>query len=216
MRYRVLTLIGSVFVGLQSAHAGGLTVYGQDGFALGRADAFTATADNAAALYYNPAGITQLARPEARFGSYGVTYQGRYQAPGGGAVDSQQKYAAVPHFYYVQPLPERRLALGLASYSPFGLGMRWPESSGFRSVAMDAKLEYVTLQPTLAWQVLGEPGARAGEGQRLSVAVGPMLNYARTELRQGLTATVGNDYFRFNRQRQLFLLSATTIIPQWA
>ncbi len=38
----------------------GFRVFDQDAFATARGDAFVATADNPSAVYYNPAGITQL------------------------------------------------------------------------------------------------------------------------------------------------------------
>ena len=41
-------------------YAGGARLASQDGFASARGEAFVATADNASAIYYNPAGIAQL------------------------------------------------------------------------------------------------------------------------------------------------------------
>ena len=43
------------------ASANGFRLPDQDAFATARGEAFVATADNASAIYYNPAGITQLA-----------------------------------------------------------------------------------------------------------------------------------------------------------
>jgi hypothetical protein len=40
--------------------ANGFGLPDQDAFAMGRGEAFVATADNPSAIYYNPAGITQL------------------------------------------------------------------------------------------------------------------------------------------------------------
>ena len=40
--------------------AGGFRLPDQDAFATARAEAFVATADNPSAIYYNPAGISQL------------------------------------------------------------------------------------------------------------------------------------------------------------
>ena len=48
--------------------ANGLRLASQDGFASARGDAFVATADNPSAIYYNPAGITQLEGNNVRAG----------------------------------------------------------------------------------------------------------------------------------------------------
>ncbi|MCX6925129.1 MAG: hypothetical protein NT154_18235 [Verrucomicrobia bacterium] len=49
----------------------------QDAFAIGRGNAFVATADNPSAIYYNPAGITQLQEQNIHAGS--LFYLGIYE-----------------------------------------------------------------------------------------------------------------------------------------
>ena len=48
--------------------ANGMRLVSQDGFATARGEAFAATADNPSAIYYNPAGITQLDGTQLRAG----------------------------------------------------------------------------------------------------------------------------------------------------
>ena len=43
--------------------ANGMRLVSQDGFASARGEAFVATADNASAVYYNPAALTQIEHP---------------------------------------------------------------------------------------------------------------------------------------------------------
>ena len=43
-----------------AAHAAGFRIYDQGAAAAGQSDAFTAQADDASAVYYNPAGMTQI------------------------------------------------------------------------------------------------------------------------------------------------------------
>ena len=52
--------------------ANGFGLPDQDAFATARGEAFVATADNASAIYYNPAGITQLTSSNLRGGIYGI------------------------------------------------------------------------------------------------------------------------------------------------
>ena len=203
--------------------AEGIRLNDQDPFATARGWAFLATADRPSAIYYNPAGITQLAGHQVQFGGYAVTYHSSYSSPGGARADSRQAFEALPQFYYTYRPERGPLAFGVGLYSPFGLSMKWPETTGFRSVALDGRVEYLTLSPVVAWQVFGpERGVHAAEtsevaggsgatgGRKflraearapfapsLSVAFGPTFNFAKTVLRQGLSPLAGNDFFRF-------------------
>src|SRR3954470_11069347 len=56
-----------------SAHALGFRFPNQDAEAIGRGDAFAATADNPSAIYYNPAGITQLEGQNLQFGVHALS-----------------------------------------------------------------------------------------------------------------------------------------------
>src|ERR1700744_3971750 len=51
----------------------GFRIADQDADATARGDAFAATADNPSAIYYNPAGITQLEGSQALLGSYAIS-----------------------------------------------------------------------------------------------------------------------------------------------
>src|SRR4051794_40869794 len=57
----------------------GIRLPDQDAFATARGEAFAATADNPSAIYYNPAGITQLEGFNARVGGYGIFLNDHYK-----------------------------------------------------------------------------------------------------------------------------------------
>src|ERR1017187_9479213 len=71
------------------AWAGGFDVPDQDAFVIGHGMAFVATADNPAAIYYNPAGITQLQGSNLRMGIYAIDLQVNYKSPSSGCFDNQ-------------------------------------------------------------------------------------------------------------------------------
>jgi len=199
----------------------GILLVDQDPFATARGNAFAATADRPSAILFNPAGITQLSGHQVQFGGYAITYHSTFRSPGGAQANSRQAFEALPQFYYTYRPERGPLAFGVGLYSPFGLSMKWPETTGFRSVALDGRVEYLTLSPVVAWQIFGgssrreEAHANAERGMRntelksepphvgcyqgpsLSIAFGPTFNYAKTDLRQGLSAVPGNDFFRF-------------------
>jgi long-chain fatty acid transport protein len=61
-RRNTLRLLAIMIAGVLAlkASANGFRLADQDAFATARGEAFVATADNPSAIYYNPAGITQL------------------------------------------------------------------------------------------------------------------------------------------------------------
>src|SRR5690242_6240628 len=190
-RYPRKIAAGAVLLGLMSLS--GPAVYGvgfrlpnQDPEAIARGNAFAATADNPSALYYNPAGITQLQGQTLQIGD--LNYFGintHYQAPGGGSTDTKFEVIPVPQIYYVLSPTNLPFSFGLGVYAPFGLGVQWPQDSGFRSIALESRLQYITANPVIAWKAL----------PTLSLAIGPTLNYSELKFTRGLTSPT--DFFNY-------------------
>jgi long-chain fatty acid transport protein len=152
-----------------STFALGIRLADQDPFATARGNAFVATADNPSAIYYNPAGISQLEGHQFSLGTYA-------------------KPQMLPQLYYVFAPKEKPVAFGLGVYTPYGLSLEWPETSGFRTLAMQGRITYFTVNPVVAWQ----------PHSSLSIAAGPTFNFAETDLRQGLFfAAPNSDQLRF-------------------
>ena len=160
----------------------------QDAFVIARGMAFVATADNPSAIYYNPAGITQLEGQNMRGGIYGLSLQPTYTSPSGKVSHNQKELHAIPQFYYTYSATDHPLSFGLGVYSPFGLSTEWPDDSGFRTVATEGSLTYFTVNPVVAWRV----------SPKFSIAAGLTVNYAEIDLRQGLVwPTQPYDELRF-------------------
>ena len=209
----LLKYLAAGFVSLPVSTFGhGLLLFDQDAAATARGNAFIATAENPSALYYNPAGITQLEGQQLRLGTYALTYQTSYRSPGGTTAESTRAYEALPQLFYTYSSPKYPVSFGIGVYSPFGLSMKWLENSGFRSAALDGSVQYFTVQPVIAFRlgaskavIAQDDGDAKGVHKAvrpafepdLSLAIGPTFNYARTDLKQGLSPFVGNDFFRF-------------------
>jgi len=147
-----------------------------------------ATADNPSAIYFNPAGITQLEGSNLRGGLYAIDLDPSYRPQNGsGTYETQWKYHAVPQLYYTYTPKDSPITLGLGAYTPFGLGLQWPQNSTLRPVAVRSSLSYYTINPVVAWQL----------PWHLSVAAGLTVNYSRIDLQQGLSPFPNNDVLRF-------------------
>jgi long-chain fatty acid transport protein len=180
-------LIPAIFIRLLSlttaglsvgrAAANGFALPDQDAFATARGEAVVATADNPSAVYYNPAGITQMGGHNLRAGFYALEYQTSFQPPKSQKnFDAQSTLATIPRFFYSFSPTNLPLSFGLGIYSPFGGNMRWPQDTGFRSVAIEGKLTYITINPVVAWKI----------SPALSLAAGPMVNFVNLQTDQGL------------------------------
>src|SRR5437660_6149701 len=97
----------------------GIRIADQDPFATARGNAFAATADNPSAIYYNPAGITQLEGQQARAGLYLISADTEYTSPSGQKAHTDTTVQAVPQLYYVNSLKSVPISLGLGIYAPY-------------------------------------------------------------------------------------------------
>ena len=166
----------------------GIRIADQDPLATARGNAFAATADNPSAIYYNPAGITQLEGHQASVGVYAVSFSSQFTGAGV-QFETKDKPQAVPQIYYVFSPRESDLSFGLGIYSPYGLSLEWPERlPGFRTLAAQGRITYLTFQPVIAWQL----------HPTLSIGAGPTINYADTALRRGLLSPFPTDELRFS------------------
>jgi long-chain fatty acid transport protein len=171
-----------------SAMAGGFDLPDQDAFAVARGLAFVATADNPSAIFYNPAGMTQLKGNNLRLGAYNIDLVPSYQAPGGGTTFHNEKpFSTVPQFYYTYTPEDFPVSFGLGVYAPDGLSVSWPQNTGFRSVGYAASLSKITINPAIAIKVLPS----------LSFGAGLNLDRVDLDLQEGLSQYPNNDEFRF-------------------
>lgn len=175
-------VIALTLASAESSRAVGFMLPNQDPEAIGRGDAFTATADDPAAIYYNPAGITQLPGIEASLGLYAISAHTSYSSPSGSAhTDSNFQY--VPQIYAVDTFTNVPISVGLGVYAPYGLGVNWGDNTPFNTVAEKGKMVYLTANPIIAWKIC----------KMLSVAAGPTINYSEATLQNSEIDFRGND-----------------------
>lgn len=168
--------------------ATGFRLPDQDAFATARGEAFSATADNASAVYYNPAGITQLQGANVRGGFYGINLDLSYESPGGRDFSSEKENHVIPQVFFTYTPTNFPISFGFGVYAPYGLSSSWADDTGFRTLGTDAMLNYTTFNPVLAWKVT----------DTLSLGAGARFNYAKLDVRRGLVwPTQPWDEFRF-------------------
>jgi len=185
----------------------GFRIPNQDAEATARGNAYVATADNPAALYYNPAGITQLEGIVAQYGLHIISVNSDFHSPNGN-TKSKFEIQPVPQFYATMTPKESPFSFGLGIYAPFGLGVQWREDSPIRTLGLEGRLLYASVNPVIAWKV----------HPTLSLAAGPTINYSRVKVRQGIGFTP-NDEFKFSGDGFDYGFTAGVLWqphPQWS
>jgi long-chain fatty acid transport protein len=134
--------------------------------AMGMGFAFTAQADDPSAIYFNPAGLTQLKGQNVMAG---VTYVrengGEFTGTtprtlNGETYDTRSETQKtlnffIPNAYYTRTTNAGNFAYGVGMYSPFGLGQEYKDknTSIFRNQATRMDLLTVVINPTIAFDV---------------------------------------------------------------
>lgn len=171
-----------------SSLAVALRLPNQDPEAIARGNAFAATADNPSAIYYNPAGITQLEGQQARMGVYLISADTSFTSPSGAKAETDASFQGVPQVYYTISPTNFPLSFGVGVYAPEGLSLDYGTHSPLRTVAESGSLLHGCCNPVVAWRVL----------PNLSVGIGPNIFYSKAELAQGFTTINPNDQFKFS------------------
>ena len=179
-----------------SSPALGIRLFDHDAFATARGDAFVATADNPSAIYYNPAGISQLTGANLRGGVNLLSVSAGFEDRTGRNYSTKDDLAPVPGLFFTYGTTNFPITFGLGYYVPYGLSLEWPDNVPFRNTVTSGMLEYNTVNPVFSWQV----------HKTLSIAAGPTLNYAKTDLRRGIAAP--GDEFKFKGDDYVLGVSA--------
>lgn len=139
------------------AMAGGFNIYEAGARATALGCAFTATADDGSAIFYNPAGIAF--QPGTRLDANlmpivpGTEFAGAVPPAPPAVGKTVDQSFPIPGLYFTHSRGD--LAYGLGIYAPFGLGVEWedPETWVGRQSSYDVDLATIYVTPTIAWRL---------------------------------------------------------------
>ncbi len=164
LRIPLALVIASLLVSMhQSVFAEAFRILDHGAAASGQASAFAAQADDPSAIYYNPAGITQLHGVQFYAGTALFGGSVSYKSPVGTNVrgDLGGSIASPPpsHLYITANLKDlgatrlEGVSIGLGVTTPFGLNVRYPNNGPFSTAVTEAKLPLIDIKPTVAYQL---------------------------------------------------------------
>ncbi|HEY3762049.1 MAG TPA: outer membrane protein transport protein [Verrucomicrobiae bacterium] len=189
---KMIAVMTALIVSSEAVWANAFRFPNQDPEAIARGDAFTATADDPAAIYYNPAGITQLPGIQTSAGVYIASEDTHYTSTSGspvaGTARTDTSLQPVPQFYLTYSPTNLPLSFGLGVYAPFGLSINYGNNAPFNGAAEQGSLLYATINPVVAWKV----------SKTLSVAIGPAISFSQLNAQLALPTPPFPPGYRFN------------------
>jgi len=148
--------------------AAGFRLPDQDAAAMGMAGAFVGQADDPAAVWYNPAGITQLDGTRISGGAVAIYPVNKHESAGG-PTDVAERKVHLPFHLFATSKINDAMTVGLGITNPFGLSSTWSDTSATRYVATFSEVKTLNINPTIAYRI----------NDALSVAAG--VNYLQLE-----------------------------------
>ena len=156
-------LVALCWVGLpEVASAQVPRIQGQGTAASGMGNAFAAQADDPSALYYNPAGMTQLQGVQFMAGALFSGGSTNFTSPTGvtarGDRNGSMAWPPPGHIYITANLKDLGvtalgdLSAGIGLTVPFGSLTRWPNDGPFKTVTTFNTLPLLDIKPTLAYK----------------------------------------------------------------
>jgi len=140
-----------------AASAGAYSIETEDAGAFGMGTAFVGEANTPAAVYYNPAGINQMTRPEISVGDAILAPRAQMtQASNGNVVHEENNEYSVPNFYAVIPVIPNKLSIGASSGSNWGLGTNWGPNSPLEFATTQASIKDVDNSFVASYQVTNQ------------------------------------------------------------
>ena len=138
----------------QAATSGAFNLFGSDAEALGKGNAFTGEADNPAAVYFNPAGTSQLKDGiHLSIGTAVMRPQVTHTGTSGVKTQMRQHTFFLPEVYAVSNVGTEKFHFGFGVKTNFGAGTDWAPESFSKYVATKTELQTVDYSLIGAYQV---------------------------------------------------------------
>ncbi len=154
--------------------------------AIGKGSAFVGEANNPSAVYYNPAGMTQLKGNNLSMGMAVIQPKARYRSLSDNTTQMQRDSYFIPHGYFVTDLGMPKFALGLGALSSWGLTTEWAQDSFAKYNTTRAEMTNYDYLITGAYQV----------SEKLSLAVGLDIDDSKVDKQKKLYQGAVDGNFR--------------------
>ena len=158
--WKMLAVLLVLLLTASTSHAAGFRLPEAGVKAMGMGFAFTAQADDPSAIYFNPAGLTQLEGSNLMLGvtyvkENGAEFSGTAHLPGPSPETQKDLNFYIPNAYYTYTSKSLGMAFGIGIFAPFGLGQEYQnrDTSIFRDQVTKIDLQTIVVNPTIAFDI---------------------------------------------------------------
>lgn len=157
--FALLSIVLACTLGGANTWGAGFSIFEQGTRAMGRSSAFTATADDPSAIFFNPAGLAFQNRLQIYIGGTLITpnadFEGTEPFPGTGVRENMKALLFFPPHTYVTYQVLDGITVGLGVFSDFGLSTEWENPSTFtgRYISTKSSLRSFTINPAVGFKV---------------------------------------------------------------
>ena len=166
IQVRHLGVLGSLLLVLllpAMVSAGAFRIFDHSASATGQGGAFSAQADDPSAVYFNPAGMTQLSGIQTSAGTLLLGGSTRFTSPSGSTTSGDFGGAVafpLPSNFYVTAnlnsvgVPAlKNVSVGIGLLTPFGILYEYPNTSPFATAVTRQAMPLLDIKPTLAYRL---------------------------------------------------------------
>ena len=182
MKGKIFTLFIVCVLFAGNMYASGFQINENGARAMAMAGAFTGLADDPSAIYFNPAGITQLEGTQFYLGSTMIIPISSFSGPTpfSTAKTDMVSQTFFPINFYVTHKFTDRLSVGLGVNNQFGLGTKWDPNWAGSHLAIETSVKTFFFTPVVAYKIL----------DNLSVSVGATIATGNVKLSAKQTGAI--------------------------
>lgn len=152
MRMRAILGAGLLLMISVASLASGTLIYEQGSKASAQAGAFVARADDATAMWYNPAGMAFQKGMNFAVNLTYINADVKYKSPTLGEYTDNSKNFFLPGIYFTMPLTSK-ISFGVMANAPFNLSTDWSDTFPGRFASRHAKIVTTDIRPALSFRL---------------------------------------------------------------
>jgi len=190
--WKLLSVLLVLLLTASTSFAAGFRLPEAGAKAMGMGFAFTAQADDPSAIYFNPAGLTQLKGQNVMLGvtyvrENGGEFTGITPVDDTTAIKNETQKSLnffIPNIYYTRTTNSGNVAYGVGFFTPFGLGQEYnnKDASIFRNQITKIDLQTIVVNPTIAFKI----------NEIISIGAGIDYMYGKAKLSKNAVFPAGN------------------------
>jgi len=176
MRKRLLSVIMLLSLAA-NLFASGFQINENGARAMGMANAYTGLANDVSAVFFNPAGMTQLKGTQFSAGVSLIAPMTKFTGPTPLSNEYELKSKVyTPFTIYVSHQLSDDMFVGLSVNNPYGLGTEWESDWAGRYLAVDTEIRTFFFQPTFAYKF----------NKQFSIGLGVNIAYGDVKIKKNL------------------------------